>query len=74
MLNYLPYSPLVCDNHRIHNHRVFAGMAQRSQGSLGWFYGFKLHLVVNDGGELLACQIMMIESRCQPYPDACLAS
>jgi len=47
----------VCDNHRIHNHKVFAGVAQRGKGSMGWFYGFKLHLVVNDSGELLACQI-----------------
>lgn len=47
----------VCDNHRIHNHKVFAGLAQRGKGSMGWFYGFKLHLVVNDCGELLACQI-----------------
>ena len=47
----------VCDNHRIHNHKVFAGVAQRGKGSMGWFYGFKLHLVVNDCGELLACQI-----------------
>jgi transposase len=48
---------LVCDNHRIHNHKVFAGVARRGKGSMGWFYGFKLHLVVNDRGELLACQI-----------------
>jgi len=47
----------VCDNHRIHNHKVFAGVAQRGKGSMGWFYGLKLHLVVNDCGELLACQI-----------------
>lgn len=47
----------VCDNHRIHNHKVFAPLAQRGKGSMGWFYGFKLHLVVNDCGELLACQI-----------------
>jgi len=48
---------MVCDNHRIHNHKVFAGVAQRGKGSMGWFYGFKLHLVVNECGELLACQI-----------------
>jgi DDE family transposase len=48
---------MVCDNHRIHNHKVFAGLAQRGKGSMGWFYGFKLHLLVNDDGELLACQI-----------------
>ncbi len=48
---------LVCDNHRIHNHKVFAALAERGKGSMGWFYGFKLHLVVNECGELLACQI-----------------
>ncbi len=29
--------------------------AQRGKTSMGWFYGFKLHLAVNDRGELLAC-------------------
>jgi transposase len=48
---------LVCDNHRIHTHKVFAEFAQRGKGSMGWFYGFKLHLVINECGELLACQI-----------------
>jgi hypothetical protein len=47
----------VCDNHRIHNHKVFEGFAKRGKGSMGWFYGLKLHLVVNDCGEILACQI-----------------
>jgi hypothetical protein len=47
----------VCDNHRIHNHKVLAEFAQRGKGSMGWFYGFKLHLVINECGELLACQI-----------------
>src|SRR5512142_3309265 len=44
----------VCRNARIHQHRVFAGRAARGKTSVGWFYGFKLHLVVNDQGELLA--------------------
>jgi len=44
----------VCHNARIHQHRVFAGRAARGKTSVGWFYGFKLHLVVNDEGELLA--------------------
>src|SRR5262249_59199482 len=33
---------------------VFAVDARRSKTSVGWFYGFKLHLVVNDRGEVLA--------------------
>ena len=62
----------VCDNHRIHNHKVFAGLAQRGKGSMGWFYGFKLHLVINDCGELLACQITPgnVDDR-QPVPALC---
>jgi transposase len=63
---------MVCDNHRIHNHKVFAGVAQRGKGSMGWFYGFKLHLVVNDCGELLACQITPgnVDDR-EPVPTLC---
>jgi hypothetical protein len=43
----------VCLNQRIHNHKVFAGLAARGKTSTGWFFGFKLHLVVNDRGEIL---------------------
>jgi len=44
----------VCDNRRINQHQVFKGIATRGKGSTGWSFGFKLHLVVNDAGELLA--------------------
>lgn len=44
----------VCHNRRIKSHRVFAGLAERGKNSVGWFYGFKLHLVVNDQGDLRA--------------------
>jgi len=47
----------VCHNRRIQNHQVFENLAQRGKTSLGWFYGFKLHLVIHDEGELLACQV-----------------
>jgi hypothetical protein len=43
----------VCKNPRIHYHKTFAGLARRGKTSTGWFYGFKLHLIVNDRGELL---------------------
>ncbi len=48
---------MVCHNRRIHSHQVFKQIARRGKTSVGWFYGFKLHLVVNDCGELLAFQI-----------------
>lgn len=44
----------VCKNQRIHNHKVFNGLAKRGKSSMGWFYGFKLHLVCNEKGELLS--------------------
>jgi hypothetical protein len=45
----------VCHPKRISGHRVFAADAKRGKTSMGWFYGFKLHLAVNDQGDLLAC-------------------
>lgn len=44
----------VCHPARIRQHKVFQADARRGKTSVGWFYGFKLHLVVNDRGELLA--------------------
>jgi len=53
-LQFIDSLPIrVCHNRRISSHRVFAGLAQRGKGSMGWFYGFKLHLVINEQGELL---------------------
>lgn len=44
----------VCHNKRIFHHKVFDGFAARGKSSMGYFWGFKLHLVVNDQGELLS--------------------
>jgi hypothetical protein len=43
----------VCHNRRIHCHQVFSATAKRGQCSVGWFYGFKLFLVVNGLGEIV---------------------
>ncbi len=47
----------VCHNRRIHAHKVFDGCAKRGKTSVDWFYGFKLHLVINDRGELLSLRL-----------------
>ncbi len=47
----------VCHNLRIPQHKVFRDCAERGKSSMGWFYGFKLHLVINDCGELLGCYL-----------------
>ena len=43
----------VCHNRRINSHKVFKDIAKRGKTSVDWFFGFKLHLVVNHRGELL---------------------
>ncbi len=47
----------VCHNLRIRRHKVFKGLAQRGKTSTGWFFGFKLHMVINDQGELMSFKI-----------------
>ncbi len=44
----------VCHNLRINSNKVFRGVAARGKTSTGWFYGFKIHLTVNDRGEILS--------------------
>lgn len=57
-ISFIDSTPLkVCHQRRIHNHKVFKDIAKRGKSSTGWFYGFKLHIVVNDCGELLAFMI-----------------
>jgi hypothetical protein len=43
----------VCNSKRVHNHHVFKDIAERRKTTIGWFYGFKVHLIVNDKGEIL---------------------
>lgn len=60
----------VCHNKRIFTHKVFDGYAARGKSSMGWFFGFKLHLIVNDMGEILNFSLTAgnIDDR-QPVPD-----
>lgn len=54
-LAFIDSTPIpVCHNKRIFHHQVFADLAARGKSSMGYFWGFKLHLVVNDQGELLS--------------------
>lgn len=49
---FVDSTPLcVCENIRIPRHKTFEGVAGRGKSSTGWFFGFKLHLVVNERGE-----------------------
>jgi hypothetical protein len=53
-IRFIDSTPLrVCHNMQIHSHRVMTGLAARVKTSVRWFYGFKLHLIINDRGEML---------------------
>lgn len=68
---FIDSTPLiVCHNRRIHSNRVFNKLAKRGKNSVGWFYGFKLHIIVNDCGELLAVKLTAanVDDR-EPVPD-----
>jgi len=57
-ISFVDSTPIrVCKNKRIKAHKVFAGLAALGKGTMGWFYGFKLHLVVNEHGEILSFQL-----------------
>lgn len=47
----------VCHNKRISGHKVFEGLAQRGKTTMGWFYGLKLHMVINHKGQIMAVKI-----------------
>jgi hypothetical protein len=44
----------VCHNKRIKRNKTFKGFAEVGKSSMGWFFGFKLHLIINDKGEILS--------------------
>ena len=53
-ISFIDSTPLrVCKNQRILQHKTFRGIAQRGKCSIGWFYGFNLHIVCNEMGEIV---------------------
>lgn len=53
-VSFVDSTPLsVCHTRRAKSNKVFKDLAAYSKTSVGWFFGFKLHLVFNDQGELV---------------------
>ena len=70
-ISFIDSMPIaVCHNRRIKSNKVFSHVAKRGKNSMGWFYGFKTHLIVNDQGELLAFHFTPgnVDDR-EPVPD-----
>jgi hypothetical protein len=43
----------VCHYKREHQNKVFKGIAEKGKGTMGWFFGFKLHIIINERGEII---------------------
>jgi hypothetical protein len=55
---FIDASPLpVCVNKRIFNHKVTKLVAKRGKSTMGWFYGFKLHILIDEGGNIMGVTI-----------------
>lgn len=53
-ISFIDSTPLrVCHIKREKQHKVFKDLATKGQCSIGWFFGFKLHLIINDKGEVI---------------------
>ncbi|HEX9826783.1 MAG TPA: IS982 family transposase [Flavobacteriaceae bacterium] len=53
-ISFMDSTPVrVCKNKRIPRNKVFKGIANTGRSTMGWFYGFKLHIVINEKGEIL---------------------
>ncbi|NRA71106.1 MAG: IS982 family transposase [Gammaproteobacteria bacterium] len=62
----------VCHNLRIPRYKTFEGIAKLGKGTMGWFFGFKLHLIVNHLGEIVAAKVhdtQPVESMAFDLPD-----
>ncbi len=57
-ISFVDSTPIrVCKNKRIKRNKVFKDVAQVGKSTMGYFYGFKLHIVINDKGEILSFTI-----------------
>jgi hypothetical protein len=53
-ISFIDSTPVrVCKSKRIANNKVFKGIATTGKSTMGWFHGFKLHIIINDKGEIL---------------------
>lgn len=47
----------VCKNQRINRHQSIKPIATRGMSSMGWFYGCKLHVLMNQDGEIVRTRL-----------------
>ncbi|KJV82099.1 transposase DDE domain protein [Orientia tsutsugamushi str. UT76] len=47
----------ICHNKRTSSNRVFNRISKIGKSSYGWFLSFKLHLIINNKGEIMSVKI-----------------
>ncbi|BDG76699.1 MULTISPECIES: IS982 family transposase [Wolbachia] len=70
-ISYIDSTPItVCHAKRISKNKVFTGIAKLSKSTYGWFFGFKLHVVINEIGEIQGVTLTKgnVDDR-KPVPD-----
>ena len=57
-ISIIDFTPIrVCHDKRSRRHKTFRGFATSGKGTMGWFFGFKLHIIINDYGEIVQRQL-----------------
>lgn len=57
-ISFIDATPLkICHNKRIFSNKVFKDIAKRGKSTMGWFFGFKLHITCDTKGVLLSVNI-----------------
>jgi len=52
---FVDSTPLIaCHIKREKQNKVFLGIAEKGKSTTGWFFGFKINIVINDKGEILS--------------------
>ena len=54
-ISYIDSTPIqVCKPKRMSRNKVFKECAKKGKSTIGWFFGFKVHIIINEYGGLLA--------------------
>ena len=70
-ISFIDSTPItVCHKCRATSHKVFKEYAHWGKNSVDWYFGFKLHLIINEQGELIAFKLTSanVDDRA-PVPD-----
>jgi hypothetical protein len=57
-ISYIDSTPIqVCKPKRMKRNKTFKHVAKKGRSTIGWFFGFKLHLIINEKGGLIAVRL-----------------